>query len=441
MTGGEGGDAPVVEGAGGHAVSGGTSGAGTSEMGGAMGVGGTSKGQAGTTTVSIDAGHAAGSGGGGGSGVRPTASCSDPMPPALPSSAPALSSTAWTNISPKGPPYGDNGTIALGIAVDPCDPAVLYDCVTSYDPAAGKGGVYKSTDAGTSWNRVGSVPENTGGSDHIDNPIRIRVDPKNPAHLFVADGVRGGSTGFWVSTDGGQTFTMPKSFKDLKTDQGIYAFDVYDVAPDPTDFHHILLTFHSAWGWTDTKWNTQSGILESTDGGDSWIVHPPQPGWGSGNVANFLFEPSLGIGNGKTWLFGSPGGLWRTDNAGQTWTKVSEAGVQHGGGTIYYTKKGELYAAGGGTNLKSTDNGVTWAEVGASKGYNAIFGDGTRLYTAPCFGPTPFMVSAETDGKTWTAFNAQQFDQGPYEMAIDSINGILYSSSWGSGVWALKPGR
>jgi hypothetical protein len=117
---------------------------------------------------------------------------------------------------------------------------------------------------------------------------------------------------------------------------------------------------------------------------------------------------------------------------------VSEAGVQHGGGTIYYTKKGDLYAAGAGTNLKSTDNGVTWTQVGASKGYNALFGDGTRLYTAPCFGPSPFMVSSETDGKTWTAFNDQQFDQGPYEMAVDANHGILYSSSWGSGVWALK---
>jgi hypothetical protein len=304
-----------------------------------------------------------------------------------------------------------------------------------------KTGVYKSTDAGGSWRWVARLPNNPGGSDHIDNPIRVRVDPKNPDHLYVADGVRGGSGGFWVSTDGGETFTMPESFVALKTTQSMYPFDVYDVAPDPTDFEHILLTFHGAWGWTDTKWNTQSGILESTDGGQSWTVHEPLQGWGTGNVANFLFEPSLGIGDGRTWLFGSPGGLWRTSDGGTSWTKPSEAGVQHGGGTIYYTKGGQLYAAGGGTNLRSTDNGITWTQTAPNKGYNAIFGDGVRLYTAPCFGPTPFLVSQETDGTTWSAMSSQEFGAGPYEMAIDSVNGVLYSSSWGSGVWALAVGR
>jgi hypothetical protein len=367
--------------------------------------------------------------------------CSDPVMTGRPDGAPELSPDTWTNISPPDIPYGDNGTIALGIAVDPCHPTTLYDCITSFDPEHVKTGLYKSTDAGGSWRWVARLPNNPGGSDHIDNPIRVRVDPKNPDHLYVADGVRGGSGGFWVSTDGGETFTMPESFVGLKTTENLYPFDVYDVAPDPTDFEHVLLTFHGAWGWTDTKWNAQSGILESTDGGQTWIVHEPLQGWGYGNVANFLFEPALGMGDSRTWLFGSPGGLWRTSDGGASWTKPSEAGVQHGGGTIYYAKGGQLYAAGGGANLRSTDNGITWTETAPSKGYNAIFGDGVRLYTAPCFGPTPFLVSKETDGTTWSAMSSQEFGAGPYEMAIDSVNGVLYSSSWGSGVFALAVPR
>ena len=51
------------------------------------------------------------------------------------------------------------------------------------------------------------------------------------------------------------------------------------------------------------------------------------------------------------------------------------------------------------------------------------------------------ITSPESDGLTWTAYKggAQKFDgSGPYEMAFDSVNGILYASMWFQGVWALK---
>ena len=72
-----------------------------------------------------------------------------------------------------------------------------------------------------------------------------------------------------------------------------------------------------------------------------------------------------------------------------------------------------------------------------------MWGDGNFLYTAPAYaqGMQPFFTSPETDGLTWTAYKggAQKFDgSGPYEMAFDSVNGILYASMWFQGVWALK---
>jgi hypothetical protein len=48
------------------------------------------------------------------------------------------------------------------------------------------------------------------------------------------------------------------------------------------------------------------------------------------------------------------------------------------------------------------------------------------------------MTSAETDGVTWTTYNSQTFADGPYRMAFDATNRIIYSSNWNSGVWALK---
>jgi hypothetical protein len=47
-------------------------------------------------------------------------------------------------------------------------------------------------------------------------------------------------------------------------------------------------------------------------------------------------------------------------------------------------------------------------------------------------------MSPETDGTKWTDSTSQQFNQGPFELAYDSINGIVYNAGWGAGMWALK---
>jgi len=205
--------------------------------------------------------------------------------------------------------------------------------------------------------------------------------------------------------------------------------DVYDVAADPTDFNHVLVSFHSTYS---------SAVLESKDGGDTWTPHAV-PGVGAGNSINFLYAPDLGIGDTQTWLLGTQGAAqWRTSDGGQTWTKVTDNGIQHGGGTIYYTKAGALFASGNPHNLRSNDNGKTWTTINDSNGYTAIFGDGTNLYTEKIFGPAPFITSLETDGTKWTDFGTQQFVQGPFEMGIDPVNRVLYTASWNAGMWAIK---
>ena len=347
----------------------------------------------------------------------------------LPDGAPKLSAGQWVNISPKEVPFGD-GSFTQGIAVDWCDPATMYLTVDAFDIEGDKAGLYKTTDGGSSWRKI----------SQLDEPIKVRIDPKNPQHLYVVDGVRGGTEGFWVSCDGGETFYIPEGFKALKTDPGMFQYDTYDVAVDPTDFNHVLVSHHGAWGWTDTKWDTNSGVLESKDGGESWIVHEPMKGWGTGHAITFLYNPDKKVGNSDTWLLGTQGaGMFKTSDAGKTWKKVTDDGIQHGGGSVYYDKAGVLYASGAAANLRSTDNGETWTKVGNAKGYNAVYGDGTLLYTAPGFGPTTFFTSPEGgDGMTWTPLGTQQFESGPFEMAVDHQNGVLYAGNWGDGIWALK---
>jgi hypothetical protein len=409
---------------------------GASASGGSTGTGGNSTGASGASGKVNSGGGGTGGNvmavGDGGIGVA--AKCETPVGPGLPAGAPALTKGTWKDISPPMVTFGNN-VFTQGMAVDPCNPAILYLTVSAFD--ASKGGLFKSLDAGGTWKRVGKV---TTGIGYLDEPIRVRIDPKNTQHLYVGDGVRGSTEGFWVSTDGGETFTKPKGFVDIQSGPDkIFADDVYDVSVDPTDFNHVLVSFHFAWGWTDSKWNAAAGVLESKDGGGTWIIHAPD-GWGGyGHSIHFLYKPELGIGSPDTWMLSTQDGTrHRTTDAGKTWTHSKDGGIVHGGGTIYYTKAGVLYASGNPQNLRSTDNGATW-KVLSGPSSTAIFGDGTTLYTGKVFGPAPVVTSPESDGLTWKDYNSQQFTQGPFEFGYDVINGVVYNASWTAGLWALKP--
>ena len=49
----------------------------------------------------------------------------------------------------------------------------------------------------------------------------VRVDPNDSEHLYVGDGVRGSTMGFWISTDGGASFTKPAGWSALPAAVGI----------------------------------------------------------------------------------------------------------------------------------------------------------------------------------------------------------------------------
>jgi hypothetical protein len=359
-------------------------------------------------------------------GAFVTTKCSHAVPVGLPAGAPMLEPGVWKNIGPTAVTFsGATNTFTQGIAIDPCDPATLYLGVDAFDPEANKAGLYKTTDAGATWNKIGN----------LDEPIRIRIDPKDPKHIYVGDGVRGATLGFWISKDGGATWAKPKGWMDLPAaNMNMFIEDVYDVAPDPTDFNHVLVSFHQTWGVARTDyWNGSAGVLETKDGGDTWIVHNPQPGWGAGHSVWFLDSST-------NWLIGTQGkGYWRTTDSGGTWTQVTTENMAHGGGQLYQAKSGVLYSTGWDEVMRSMDNGMSWSKVGTIKFTTGIMGDGNYLYAHGANGMGPFQVSPESDGATWTPYpGGQTITDGPFEMAFDSVNGILYSGTWTAGMLALK---
>jgi photosystem II stability/assembly factor-like uncharacterized protein len=343
-----------------------------------------------------------------------------------------LSTQVWTDISPSGVRFKGGGNFTQGMTIDTCNPNTLYVAVVGFDlDAQPYNGLYRSRDGGTSWTRTGPMT----------NPIRVRVNPNNSNHIYAVDGVTGNTNGFWVTTDGGEHWEVPESFKALVNSQGII-YDSYHVETNPANFNHILITFHN--GWSAPKWGGNSGIIESKDAGQSWIVHnPPNTRWAGGYNIFFLYDPERGIGDERTWLFGTQAeGYWRTEDAGESWTQVSTVDMDHGGGSIYYGSDNTLYVSGAPHVLRSKDNGKTFEPLTPTSFsyFLTIIGDGTRLYTANHHGGRMRSALESTD-TAWSDLGGDDpwfTSAGPFEMQFDKTNRIMYSAHTGAGVFARK---
>lgn len=343
---------------------------------------------------------------------------------------PTLTPGTWLNITPPaaGVKPSDN-IFCQGMAIDPSNPATLYLCVCGFDVSKPVG-LYKTTDAGSTWKRVGK----------LDEPVHVVVDPKNSNHLYAVDGVRGATEGFWVSEDGGESWTKPAGFDSI-TKPPVGVQDLYSIAVEPGNFNHILVSFHYPWSGFDSN----CGVLESVDGGLHWSITAPPAGskGGYGMAVFFLDFPRHNMGDAKTWLFtAQQGGFFRTSDGGAHWSLVYDKQMTHGGNQIYCSKTGVLYSGGYQYPVRSTDNGLTWKQVTAGLDYSwymGVAGDGNNIYLAGTGGNRPFFVSPETDGTTWTAYQGgkQTVSSDPFEMFYDSANGIMYSANW-EGLYALK---
>src|SRR5579864_5711812 len=163
------------------------------------------------------------------------------------------------------PIFDAEPTQSIGaIEVAPSDPNIIYvgsgEGLQRPDLSVGNG-VYKSTDAGKTWTRLGL-------RDGQQIP-QIAIDPRNPNRLFVA--VLGHpygpsqERGIFRSTDGGQTFQ-----KVLYKDENTGGSDV-EIDPSNPDVVYAALWEARQGPWENGAWSgTNGGMFKSTDGGNTW---------------------------------------------------------------------------------------------------------------------------------------------------------------------------
>src|SRR6266550_3327894 len=239
------------------------------------------------------------------------------------------------------PVFDDQPVASIGaLAVAPSAPDVIYvgsGESTLRDSVGFGNGVYKSTDAGRTWTHVG-LPE----THHIG---KIAVDPRNPdivfvaaiGHLYAANPERG----LYRSRDGGRTWQ-----KVLYKDENVGAVEV---VIDPTD---ARVVYAGLWNTRRPPWFTYAptngpggGIHKSTDGGSTWrqlTAGLPAAGIGRTGIAiapsnprrvyavvdclvpdpNAPAPPPPAPGRPAASPPGQ-GGVFRSDDAGATWRRVS----------------------------------------------------------------------------------------------------------------------
>ena len=157
------------------------------------------------------------------------------------------------------------------LAVDPRDPDVCYVAALGHLWGANEErGVYKTTDAGKTWTPVLQIDENTGACD-------VRIDPSDPDTVYAAMYMRrrtawsmmsgGPEGGIYKSTDAGATWT--KLAGGLPNQTGRIGLDIH--AKDPKVLYAVIESDEGGWG-PDSYDNRQKvgGVFRSDDSGENW---------------------------------------------------------------------------------------------------------------------------------------------------------------------------
>jgi photosystem II stability/assembly factor-like uncharacterized protein len=237
---------------------------------------------------------------------------------------------SWT------PVFDDQPVYSIGcISIDPQNPAVIW--VGTGENVGGRhvgfgDGIYKSTDEGKTWKNMGLKR-----TEHIS---KIIVHPKNSDIIYVAaQGPlwnKGGERGFYKSSDGGKSWQ-----RTLGDDEwtGVTDIDIHPQYPEriyaATWQRHRTVAAYMGGG-------PGSGLYRSDDGGSSWKkLSGGLPAGDMGKIGLIVSPQRPEVIYAAIELERRKGAVYRSENHGESWSKQSET-VSGGTGPHYYQ---ELYAS------------------------------------------------------------------------------------------------
>ncbi len=348
--------------------------------------------------------------------------------------------TAWT------PLFTHEAVASIGtIAISPTDSNTIWvgtGEANGRNSSSWGNGVYKSTDGGSSWTCMGLKETQEIG--------RIVIDPKNPNTIYVAAaGALWGPNkerGIYQTTDGGKTWSQS-----LTLGPDIGAIDVTLGAPGSG------IVFAAAYGRRRSAWGFQefspaAGVYKSSDNGKTWAkltnglptgslgriglsVSASKP-----NIVYAVIEDNAGGSNSLFDIHSQQGGVFRSDDSGQTWKRMSGTaprGFYFSQIRVDPTDPDRVYVLGFNLSM-SSDGGKTFSD-NASPG---VHSDLHALWIDPAH---PEHLLLGTDGglyvshdqaKTWDFQNNYPMGEF-YEVTVDMQQPYwVYGGLQDNGGWA-----
>jgi photosystem II stability/assembly factor-like uncharacterized protein len=336
------------------------------------------------------------------------------------------------------------------IAVAPSDPNVIYVGTGEPDPRGDISfgdGIYKSTDAGRTWKNVG-LPD----SRHIG---KIVVDPNDPDVVYVAAlGHMFGPNqerGVFRSTDGGTTWQ-----KVLYRDENTGAVDLAIDPNNPRVLFAVLWQVRRR-PWQLVNGGPGSGLYRSTDGGSTW-THVQGHGLPSGMLGRMSVSVSGADGDVVYLLVNhkTKGGLYRSTDGGASWELVNDSQTiqqrpwyyfrvyadPKDPNTVYICNFRFHRSTDGGHTLETirlphVDNHALWIDpdhpermIEGNDGGATVTLNGGRTWSSESNQPTSqfYHVSAD-DRFPYYLYGAQQ-DRGTIAIASASYRRAVTEKDW-----------
>ncbi len=329
----------------------------------------------------------------------------------------------WENISD-----GFFATSAVGaLAVSPSDPNVLYAGMgeTAIRGNVSHGdGVYKSTDGGQTWTNVGLADTHA--------IARVRIHPTNPDLVYVAalGHVWGpnAARGVYRSKDGGKNWEQIL----FRSEQA----GAIDLSLDPRNPRILYATIWEAqrYPYKLNSGGPGSGIFKSTDGGDSWTEITRNPGLPAGMLGKIGIAASAAQ-SGRVYAIveAEDGALFRSDDGGATWQRMSEQNDLRWRAWYYQ----HIYADPQDADVVWILNGKCWKSIDGGRNFSAVptpHGDNHDLWIDP--NNTQRMIEGNDGGAnvtfngglSWSSIFNQPTAQFYHVTTDDQVPYRLYGS-------------